>query len=82
MTHAEKVVYINRIFKTEYTRNKWMKVVDLLGNVPDKKVAKKIGVVPNRVSAVRLAMGIAPESFPRLCSIYGSSHPQRPIVVG
>lgn len=81
MTHEEKVVYLNRIFKLDHTREKWLKVIDLLGNVPDKKVARKIGVGPNRVCAVRISMGIAPVSFPKRCETYGSSQPRRPVII-
>ena len=81
MTSQEKVVYVSNLFKTAHVRRKWLKVAPLLGLVPDKQIARKIGVTTQRVSTVRRQMCVAPITFPTHCAHYGSSEPIRPLIL-
>ena len=72
MNIMKREMELQRVFRTEYTRNKWRKVLPVLGIIPDKKIAKRIGVTIPCVAAVRSKMGIAPVSFPKLCKRYGA----------
>ena len=62
---------IDKMFVTEKTRNKWKKVLPYMGTMPDKKVARKIGVTASAVCSVRGSLGIMPLSFPKQCEKYG-----------
>ncbi len=62
---------IDKMFVTEKTRNKWKKALPYMGVVPDKKVARKIGVTASAVCNVRGALGIMPMNFPKQCEKYG-----------
>ena len=62
---------IDKMFATETSRKKWKKVAYLLGTMPDKNVARKIGVTTSAVCAVRGALGIMPVNFPKQCEKYG-----------
>ena len=62
---------LDKLFVTENTRKKWKKVLYHLGTMPDKKVAKKIGVSTSAVCFVRGSLGIMPVNFPKQCSKYG-----------
>lgn len=62
---------IDQLFVTENTRKKWKKVAHHLGTMPDKKVARKIGVSVSAVCSVRGALGIMPMNFPKQCAKYG-----------
>lgn len=81
MTSWERVVYLEKVFKTEHTRMKWLRAVELLGNVPDKKVARKLGVSGARVCQVRVSMGIPPVTFPKTCARYNVQMPNRPVII-
>ena len=72
MNIMKREMELQRVFKTEYTRNKWRKVLPVLGILPDKKIAKRVGVTIPCVASVRSKMGIAPVSFPKLCKRYGA----------
>lgn len=72
MNQFDREISLKNTFKTEYTRNKWKKVLPLLGIIPDKKIAKRMGVTVPCVASVRTKMGIAPVSFPKLCKRYGA----------
>jgi hypothetical protein len=63
---------LKKVFVTEHKRNSWKKVINIMGILPDKKIAKKMGVTVPCVAAVRSKMGIAPVSFPKLCTRYGA----------
>lgn len=62
---------LRKLFATEYSVWKWMKIVHFLGILPDKKLAKKINVSQSRISQVRSALGIGPVRFPILAEKYG-----------
>ncbi|MDY0189039.1 MAG: hypothetical protein RBR16_14075 [Syntrophus sp. (in: bacteria)] len=62
---------IDQLFVTEVARKKWKKVAYHLGTMPDKKVARKIGVSTSAVCNVRGALGIMPVNFPHQCEKYG-----------
>lgn len=62
---------IDKMFATETSRKKWKKVLPLMGTMPDKKVARKIGVTASSVCNVRGALGIMPLNFPKQCEKYG-----------
>ena len=62
---------IDKLFVTEATRKKWKKVVHQMGTMPDRKVARKIGVSASAVCTVRGALGIMPVGFPKQCEKYG-----------
>ena len=67
----EREMKLQALFSTQYTYNKWCKIVSLLGILPDKKLAKKINVTQSRVAQVRSALGIGPVRFPVLADKYG-----------
>ena len=74
MENLEFIVLENKlknIFVTEAARNKWKKVIPIMGTMLDRKVAKKAGTSTAAVSAVRTKLGIAPVNFPKLCERYG-----------
>lgn len=70
----EREMKLQALFATKYTVQKWSKIVALMGILPDKKLAKKIGVSATRVSQVRGALGIGPVKFPVLAEKYGYLH--------
>jgi len=67
-----RLAMLNKVFVTEYNRIQWKPAVGVLGILPDKKIARKMGVTVPCVAAVRTKMGIAPVSFPKLCNRYGA----------
>ena len=40
----ERMIKLNEIFKCQYSVQKWSKIVNFLGIIPDKKLAKRINV--------------------------------------
>ena len=68
----ERELALQNLIYTPHIRNKWNKILPLMGIVPDKKLARRISVSVARVCQVRGALGIAPVSFPRLCDKYGA----------
>jgi hypothetical protein len=69
MFHLEHMV--DKLFITERARNRWKSVLYRLGTVPDKKIARKLGVSVSAVCSVRGALGIMPVNFPKQCEKYG-----------
>ena len=65
---------LKKFFVLETTRNKWRKVVPLLGLIPDKILAKRINVSIQMICTVRSTMRIAPISFPTMCNRYGAKY--------
>ena len=63
---------LQKTFATSYKRSQWRKVLNLFGILPDKRIARKMGVTIPCVAAVRSKLGIAPVSFPKLCDRYGA----------
>lgn len=68
----EKEIILKEIFVTRHTQDKWRKVIPLMGEIPDKKIAKKIGVTTSCVASVRTKLRIRPVTFPPLCVRYGA----------
>ena len=62
---------IDKLFSTEVARRRWKKAIPHMGTMPDKKVARKIGVTASAVCSVRGALGIMPMNFPKQCEKYG-----------
>ena len=77
----EREMKLRAIFQTKYSVDKWSKIVNFLGILPDKKLAKKIGVSQNRVAQVRSQLGIGPVRFPILADRYGYLHIGQGVVV-
>lgn len=77
----EREMKLRAIFQTKYSIDKWSKIVHLFGILPDKKLAKKIGVSQNRVAQVRSQLGIGPVRFPILADRYGYLHIGQGVVV-
>ena len=67
----ERMIKLNEIFKCQYSVQKWSKIVNFLGILPDKKLAKRINVSQSRVAQVRSQLGIGPVRFPVLANKYG-----------
>ena len=67
----EREMKLQTLFASKYAIQKWSKIVSLMGILPDKKLAKKIGVSQTRVAQVRGALGIGPVRFPALADKYG-----------
>lgn len=78
MTSQEKVVFVSDLFKTPHIRRRWMSVAPMLGLVPDKQIARRLGVSTGRVCAVRRQMRVAPMTFESHCEHYGTAAPIRP----
>lgn len=75
MTNAElfrRESELQKVFKTEYKREQWKPMLKIMGILPDKRIARKMGVTIPCVAAVRSKLGIAPVSFPKLCNRYGA----------
>jgi hypothetical protein len=62
---------VDQMFVTERARKRWKSVLHKLGTVPDKKIARKIGVSVSAVCYVRGNLGIMPVNFPKQCAKYG-----------
>lgn len=75
MTTWERVLKLEKVFKLEETRMKWVPVVAEMGTVPDRVIAKKLACAPEYVAQVRQKMGIAPKNFPKHCKRYGALYP-------
>lgn len=67
----EREMKLRAIFQTKYSIEKWSRIVSLMGILPDKKLARKIGVTQTRVAQVRSQLGIGPVRFPHLADRYG-----------
>ena len=63
---------LRETFVTEYTRDKWRKVIPYMGIKTDKQLSKKFGFNQSTISSVRRKLNIAPENFERICARYGA----------
>lgn len=64
---------VDKLFVTETSRKKWKRALPLMGTIPDRKIARKLGVSVSAVCTVRGALGIMPVNFPKQCKKYGIS---------